>query len=130
MPNSSENFEISNTTKGKLGSLPFLQIKNFVLGENYSLSLVFIDSKKSRELNRVHREKDKPANVLSFPLAENSGEIFIDLEESKRQAPNFNEKHDTFVGVLFIHGLLHLNGMPHGSKMERTERDIRARFGF
>jgi len=126
----SENFEILNTTKGKLPSLPFLQMKDSVLGKDYSLSLVFIKSDKSKELNKIHRDKNKPANILSFPLSKNSGEIFIDMEESKKQAPSFEEKHGTFIGVLFIHGLLHLKGMPHGSKMEGKEKEIRARFGF
>ena len=90
------------------------EIKNKVLGNKYELSLVFIGSTRSRKLNLTYRDKDKPANVLSFPLTKSSGEIFIDLNKTK----TFSTLH------LFIHGLLHLKGMQHGGKMESEEQRL------
>lgn len=91
------------------------KIKNHVLGKAYDLSFAFIDSQKSHELNRRYRKKDKPANVLSFPLDKNSGEILIDKE-------TVTDPRETI--FLFIHGLLHLKGYDHGSKMEAEEKNL------
>ncbi len=92
----------------------FEELKNKILGKKYELSLVFCKNALSRRLNRVYRGKDTPANVLSFPLSKNSGEIFINLSRT-----------DTFsAGELFIHGCLHLKGMRHGSKMLKAEQQL------
>lgn len=101
-----------------------------VLGKDYALSLAFISPRVSRALNRTHRGKDKPANVLSFPLSKRSGEILIDLVTAKKQAPQFSATPSRFVGQLFIHGLFHLRGFAHGSRMDRAELRVRAKFNL
>lgn len=116
-----DSFSITQKTKGKLPSLPFWQIKQAVLGDKYELSIVFIGDKRSRDLNKKYRAKDKPTNVLSFPISKTSGEIFINLRLAKKQAPDFSMSPDNFVGKLVIHGMLHLKGFEHGSRMELTE---------
>ena len=105
-------------------SLPFLTLKDKVLGKKYELSLVFIDKKESKKLNKLYRKKDKPTNVLSFPISETSGEIFIDLDTAKVQAPEFGMNFKKFVKYLYIHGLLHLKGMDHGDTMEKAEKRL------
>jgi probable rRNA maturation factor len=126
----SNNFSISKTTKGKLSSLPFKRMKNAVLGKNYELSLVFIGSAKSQTLNKKYRKKDKPANILSFPLSKTSGEIFICPETAKKDAYKFEMKEREFIGYLFIHGLIHLKGLQHGSTMERAEKKVQLKFSI
>ena len=90
------------------------RIKNQILGKKYELSLVFAKDTLMRRLNRTYRGKDKPTNVLAFPLSKTSGEIFI----NPSRAEPFGEKH------LFVHALLHLKGMRHGAKMEKLEKQI------
>jgi probable rRNA maturation factor len=119
-----------NKTKGKLPRLPFALIKDAVLSKEYELSLVFVGDEESRELNIKHRGKDYIPNVLSFELNEGSGEIFINPLEAARQAPDFDRTPDNFIGYLYIHGLVHLKGMDHGSTMERTEAKFRKEFGI
>jgi ssRNA-specific RNase YbeY (16S rRNA maturation enzyme) len=77
------------------------KIKEAILGKKYELSLVICGNALSHTLNLQYRGKDKPTNVLAFPLSKNSGEIFI------------NRMHlDGFsLEELFIHALLHLKGM-------------------
>jgi len=120
--------EIKNTTKGKLPSLPFTAIKNFALGENYELSLVFIGDKLSQKLNNQYRDKNKPADILSFPLTKTSGEIFINLRKARKDAKNYDRNPENFIAFLFIHGLIHLKGFEHSSKMELQEKKIREKF--
>jgi rRNA maturation RNase YbeY len=123
-----KNFSIKNLTKGKLPRLPFAKIKTCVLGKKYDLSLVFAGSALTKKLNHDYRGKMKPANVLSFPLSEASGEVFINLAQAKKEAGNFSESYRSFVGFLFIHALLHLKDMRHGIKMESEEKKIRNKF--
>ncbi len=125
-----ENLTITKTAKGKLPSLPFRQMKDAVLGKNYDLSLVFIGDKLSQRLNRERREKDKPTNILSFSLDKTAGEIFINLRLSRKQASDFEREYENFVAFLFIHGLFHLKGFDHGSRMESKEKEIRKQFGI
>ena len=99
----------------------FTCIKNDILGKEYSLSFAFISAKKSRELNKTYRGKDKPTNILSFPLSKNEGEILICKEIAKRDAPKFGRTFSEFLGFLLIHGMLHLKGMKHSSRMEAAE---------
>jgi rRNA maturation RNase YbeY len=124
------HFEITNKTKGKVLPLPFAQIKEAVLGEAYDLSLVFVGDATSRRLNRIYRNKDKPTNVLSFPLSKKEGEIFINLKKARTEAPDFEMPFKRFVAYLYIHGLLHLKGLDHGKKMEQLESKFLKRFGF
>jgi probable rRNA maturation factor len=124
-----ESITITNKTRGKLPGLPFLDMKNAALGKNYELSLVFIGERRSRNLNIAYRNKHKSGNVLSFPLDKKTGEIFICPARSRREAKSFDRSYENFIAFLFIHGLLHLKGMDHGSTMERAEEKIRAQFG-
>ena len=116
------NISILNKTKGKLPRLPFVQLKNKILGEDYDLSLVFITSKESHRINLQYRQKDNPTNVLSFPLEKNSGEIFIDQKTSTKDAVNFDMTPTKFIQFLVIHAMLHLKGFEHGSTMEKQEK--------
>jgi len=115
------SFSLSHTTRTKPPALPFEEMKNDILGKQYELSLVFVGDIKSQRLNQTYREKSYIPNVLSFPLDDTTGEIFINPRQAKREA----KKHDMslvgFIGFLFIHGLLHLKGHAHGDTMENAE---------
>jgi len=116
------NFSVINSTKGKLPSLPFVVIKNDILGEKYSLSLAFVNPKKSREINKKYRNKDNATNILSFPLSKNEGEILICPSVVKKETKKFNRNFKELLGYLVIHGMLHLKGMEHSSRMDREEK--------
>lgn len=114
-------FSISRTARTTPPSLPFQKIKEDVLGTNYTLSLVFVGDTRSKKLNKTYRNKTYTPNVLSFPLNTHTGEIFINLMQARREARTRALSLRGFVGFLFIHGLLHLKGYPHGATMERIE---------
>lgn len=120
-------FDIKNFTRGNIPykDLPLCAIKEKVLGKNYELSLAFVGDTRSRKLNKKYRGKDKPTNILSFVLSKTSGEIIINPRLVKSQAPKFKRSYKNFLCFLFIHGLYHLEGMQHGSIMERAENKIR-----
>ena len=118
----------SHTTKGKPPRLPFDRIKDHVLGKRYELSVVFVGDMRAQSLNKKYRKKNYIPNVLSFPLSENSGEIFINPHQAKREAPDFDLSARSMIGYLFIHGLLHLKGARHGATMEATEQKLLRQF--
>jgi rRNA maturation RNase YbeY len=118
------SFSLKQTTKEKPPRISFEPIKNKVMGKRYEVSLVFCGAALSRSLNRQYRLKDKVANVLSFPLSETSGEVFICLSKARVECKKFGMSLEKFVAYLFIHALLHLKGMAHGRKMEQLESTI------
>ncbi|MCX6713543.1 MAG: rRNA maturation RNase YbeY [Candidatus Vogelbacteria bacterium] len=128
------NLEITNTTKRNAPSIPFVAIKEKILGAKYDLSLVFTGNALIHKLNKIYRHKDKPTNILSFPLTENagspasrrkasrSGEIFINLTQANQEFKKYLVSKDEHLTHLLIHGLLHLKGWRHSSKMESEEK--------
>ena len=119
---------ITNKTKGKLPSLPFVSIKNSILGKKYDLSIALLSPKKQAEINRIYRGINKTTNILSFPISKNSGEITLDLAKVKKEAHLFEMSYSQFLKYLVIHGLLHLKGFEHSSKMDNEEIKIRKKF--
>ena len=124
----SENFSINSTLKRKLPNGSFLKMKDFYLGKKYDLSLVFCGQTKSKSLNKKWRKKDYSANILSFPISKDMGEIYIDLDTAKKQHKKFDRSLENYISFLFIHGLVHLDGYDHGVKMEKQEEKIRKQF--
>lgn len=125
-----DTLQIFNSTKGKLPRLPFVLLKEKILGKDYTLSIAVVSSKKSKELNLKHRGKNKPTNILSFPLSKKSGELILELGVIDTEYEKFNMTRKNFIGFLLIHGMLHLKGMDHGSTMERYEKKYKNEFGF
>lgn len=118
----SRTLSIVNKTNGKLPRLPFVRMKETILGKEYDLSVAYVTPKESHRLNKTYRKKDKPTNVLSFPFSKTSGELVLDLATARADAPNFDMTERVFIIYLVIHGMLHLKGYDHGSTMEREER--------
>lgn len=104
------------------------RIVRAVLGASYNLSVVFVGDARARRLNRTHRGKDRPTNVLSFPLSKKSGELYIDLPLCRREAPSFGSSPHHHTYFIFIHGLLHLKGLTHGKHMEHLEQKLLKQF--
>src|SRR3990167_8006426 len=108
----------------------FQKLKNDILGKNYSLSIAFVDEKKSREINKKYRKKDKATNVLSFALRENFGELVLCKAVIKREIKNQPRNLGNQLRFLVIHGMLHLKGLKHGQKMEKLEKKYLSRTKF
>ena len=92
-----------------------------------SASLLFADDATVHALNREWRGKDKPTNVLSFPMMERDdllalapdgppellGDIVLALETCAREAAEKGVSVADHTAHLVIHGLLHLAGHDH-----------------
>ena len=106
------------------------EIKDGVLGKKYELSVAFITPTEMKKLNSKLRGKRSPTDILSFPLSKDSGEILFCIEEVRKQALLFRRTPKNFLLFLFIHGLFHLKGYAHGSRMNAQENKFRKRFGI
>ncbi len=114
---------ISNTTKQSPFSKEsdFVAISEKILGKKYNLSLVFVGEKKAKQLNQEHRQKSYVPNILSFPLSETEGEMFICLNRIEKECADFEMTPKEYEKFLFIHGCVHLKGLDHGPEMEKLE---------
>lgn len=124
------NFSITNETKTAIPAVPFVEIKNAILGKKYELSLVFPTKKNATELHLDWKNKPGPVNILSFPVDIHVGEIFISLDQAKTECRKFDRDYTNYVAFLFIHGCAHLKGYIHGNEMESFEKKVRAKFNI
>lgn len=114
-------FAIASTVK----SYPTFQyetMKNDILGKRYNLSLQFVGPTRAAKLNQTYRQKTYTPNVLSFPLTDDTGEIFICPQVAVKEAAKYDLSTSGYVAYLFIHGLLHLKGLDHGDEMDKQEK--------
>ena len=94
------------------------------------LSIVIAGDMRTRTLNKHYRGKTYVPNVLSFPLDDSNGEIFLNLKQAKREHRAREESYEYFVALLVIHGMLHLKGMAHGGTMEHKEQQLLSKFNI
>jgi probable rRNA maturation factor len=122
--------DFSNTTKQKLSlSEPLLQkIAHDILDTSYDVSIVVVGEKRARALNQEYRGKDYIPNVLSFPIDETMGEIFLNPKTALLEAPKFNLSVNHYLYYLLIHSMLHLKGFDHSDEMSAKENFYMKKF--
>src|SRR3989344_3453213 len=78
---------------------------------------------KKGTLKHLERRKEieKATNVLSFALHKDAGEIILCKNVIRKELKKFNRTFEQLLGFLVIHGMLHLKGMTHSSRMEVAE---------
>ncbi len=86
------------------------------------LSIVLTDDAEIHALNRQHRKKDRPTDVLAFALREGPhaafagdalGDVVLSIETARRQARAAGHGLADEATMLLAHGLLHLVGYDH-----------------
>jgi len=99
------------------------------------VALAFVGEAAVRTLNRVYRKKDKPTDVLSFPIRRTAddgrfylGDIVIAVPVAARQARAGGHGLEREMMLLASHGFLHLLGYDHGRVMDAEEAEIRRLF--
>lgn len=99
--------------------------------EGVEIGITLTDNKTIKQLNKQWRNKDKPTDVLSFPMEECIGyryrllgDVVISLPFAKKQAQEIGLTYKEEILRLLIHGILHLIGYDH----EKSEEDERIMF--
>lgn len=97
-----------------------------------SFDFLYCGSQKTHEINREYREKDYPADIITFAIFAdtlpeerlvfdgevNLGEVIIALDKVQEEAVKKNVTFDYELSFLISHGILHLLGFDH-----QTEAD-------
>jgi probable rRNA maturation factor len=101
--------------------------------KSITLDILFCDSEKTHELNRDYREKDKPADIITFAIFAddenrfvfdndiNLGEIVIALDKAEEMTNSdisLSKNREQELYFLISHGLMHLLGFDHRDKEE------------
>ncbi len=79
------------------------------------LTLVFLDKLSAKKLNWQYRQKDYPTDILSFESVdpESLGELVFCPEVLETQAKEHKQTFDQELGLMLVHGVLHLLGFDH-----------------
>ena len=124
------NCTLTNLTRSPIPKLPYHQMATDILGKDYNLSVVFVGTRRAKNLNQEYRHKTYTPNILSFPLTKDQGEIFICSQVVKKEAVKKSVSFRSYVGYIYIHGLLHLNGFEHSVTMDKAEECYVTKYGL
>ena len=110
------------------------------------VSLIIVDKAESQRLNNEFRSKDKPTNVLSFPMEMPTellesvdqlmlGDLVICAAVVEAEAQQQNKLADAHWAHMIVHGMLHLQGFDHiddndADEMEAKEIQLLKQLGF
>ncbi|AKT35927.1 uncharacterized protein CMC5_000380 [Chondromyces crocatus] len=102
--------------------------------QGVELSIALVDDATIHTLNRDYRHKDKPTDVLAFPLDEKVsaatggrrllGDVIVSVDTARRQAGQRRRPLLDEMTMLLGHGLLHLLGYDH--QTDEQEREMTA----
>ena len=126
------------------------QVAAELANQRLSTSLLFTSDEEVHTLNREWRDRDKPTNVLSFPMLTREGlldlapdgppvmlgDLALAYETCAREAEAKSIPLDHHAAHLIVHGLLHLAGYDHeiseqdADNMEALEIQILAKLGI
>ncbi|WP_128893032.1 rRNA maturation RNase YbeY [Erythrobacter sp. HKB08] len=111
------------------------EVEPLLANARLSASMLFTTDEEVHALNREWRGRDKPTNVLSFPMLEREslqvleedgppemlGDIALAHETCAREAAEKGIALDQHATHLIVHGLLHLAGHDHVDSDEQAE---------
>ena len=111
------------------------KIIKFSSNKEISISFLLTSNSEIKLLNQKYRNKNKPTNVLSFPMNEKIenknylGDVVISCEKIIDESYEQNIKKYKYLSKMTIHGVLHLLGYKHDTerqfnKMNSIEKNI------
>jgi rRNA maturation RNase YbeY len=87
------------------------------------LDFIFTSNRHIRKINRKYLNHDYNTDVITFDYGEGkkiSGDIFISIDQVKRNAGDFQTQEEEELRRVMIHGVNHLLGYDDRSEEERT----------
>jgi len=140
-------FDIRNLTKARVDKKFLVKIARTVLKiarikRKIELSLIIVEEGEIKKINRWFRGEDLVTDVLSFGQETKKylgdfisapdgirrlGEIFICYPQAQKQAKILGHSTKLELGILFIHGILHLLGFNDQGKTEKLKMQKKER---
>ena len=122
------DIEIINETGTDIEYIPTMkELINFAIKhenlDNVIFNIIIVDNEYIHKLNKEYRGIDRPTDVISFALEDNSdfelegirvlGDIYISIDKVYEQAEAYGHSNLREICFLMIHGFLHLLGYDH-----------------
>jgi rRNA maturation RNase YbeY len=93
--------------------------------QSAKVNIIFVNDKRIIELNNTYLNKKQHTDVLSFDLNSDGeiieGEVYIDIDQARRQAQFYKVSYKNEYSRLIIHGILHLIGYRDGKHLEKIK---------
>lgn len=144
--NRQEKIEVTDELDSTLKKVIEFALKEEEVTQKTEVSLVYVDNKLIREINKENRNIDRETDVLSFPMLsyDNNnvfkeqykgvkfsiedcdgdslvlGDIVLSLEKAKEQSIEFNHSFLREASYLVVHSVLHLLGYDHMKDDEKA----------
>lgn len=89
------------------------------------ITIVFLDEKAAKALNKTFRGKSYATDILSFQSSSSDqlGELILCPKVLKKQAKANKHSFNLELGYMLIHGVLHLLGYDH-EKSKADEKEM------
>jgi len=91
------------------------------------LRIIYIDDRSMIRLNSTYLRRRHATDVLSFPLGDGpgkgvEGEVYVNLDQARRQARRYRVTLKNEAARLVIHGVLHL--LDYDDRLAREKREM------
>ncbi len=96
------------------------------------IDLIFVNNKYIKKLNKKYLKRNRITDVIAFNYNKGIkfpnqdrlfGEIFVSIEQARKQAKLYNHSFDKEIAILVIHGILHLLGWNDRTKNQRKKME-------
>lgn len=144
--------KISLSLRSLINRVVKATLENENFGKDAEVSVSFVDNETIHKLNLEYRGKDKPTDVLSFPMTDGDdeeeddidlstgavmlGDIIISAEKAMEQANEYGHGIEREICFLAVHSTLHLLGYDHETSeddekyMNQTQEAILQKIGL
>ncbi len=127
----------------RLAALATHTLESEEVDDSAELSILFVSAEHIRKLNSHFAGDNYPTDVLAFPMMDGDsddeetgpllGDVVVCPEIAKRNAERIGHSLSDELGVLVVHGTLHLLGYDHQGPrdkeaMDRRQQEILASF--
>ncbi len=139
--NQQDKIKVGKKLKDLISEAAKAALDFFELSIDVEISVMLTDNEEIQTLNKLHRNIDRPTDVLSFPMFEYDekgdieedyaeisemseiciGDIVISLERAQEQAEEYGHSFEREVGFLTVHSMLHLLGYDHMTPEDEDE---------
>ncbi len=113
-----KNLKVFNHTRGKVRKQTIhkivFRIVKYLNLKIEDLEINFVDDETILEINKKYLNHNYTTDIITFNYSEDNsileGEIFISVDDAKRNAKKFNVPFENEIVRLVIHGILHMIG--------------------
>lgn len=146
LDNRQDKIEMTEDLENKIEDIIEYTLKEEGVNIPFEISIIFIDNKEIRKINKEQRDIDKATDVLSFPMLDyEDGKIFkemyldyefdfcdlnegnlvlgdmaLSLEKAAEQAEEYGHSFIREVMYLVVHSILHLLGYDHMEEKDKV----------